>query len=279
MQKAVHAVQNKELNVYKASLQYYVPRSSLKNILDGKTTIENRKLGPPPALGDHEILLVNWIEAMSKRGFPNVSRNLLVSVGKIAKEMGIDNLFNGRNPSKKWLKLFMKRHPTVAKRTVEKVTKSRSQVTQTQIEHWFNNVYTFFRENNITDILDDPSRIFNTDESGFMLCAKGEKVLSIRGEKNVYEVCGNNDKQQITALLNVSADGAIAPTMLVFAGKHMPKGIAKSMPEHWAMAIRDKGWITGETFFEYIANVFHPWLIKTKVQLPIVLFLDGHVSL
>lgn len=80
-------------------------------------------------------------------------------------------------------------------------------------------------------------------------------------------MCGNTDKQQITALLNVSADGAIA-------GKRMPK----SMPEHWAMAISDKGWITGETFFEYLANVFHPWLITTKVQLPVILFLDGYVS-
>jgi len=105
---------------------------------------------------------------MSKRGFCIVSRNLLVSVGKIAKEMGIGHLFNGGNPCKKWRKLFMKRHTTVAKRTVE-VTKSRNQVTQTQIEHWFDNVYSFFSENNITDILDDPSRIFNTDESGFML--------------------------------------------------------------------------------------------------------------
>lgn len=68
---------------------------------------------------------------MSQRGFPIVSRNLLISVGKIAKEMGISHFFNDGNLSKKWLKLFMKRHPTVAKRTVEKVTKSRSQVTQT----------------------------------------------------------------------------------------------------------------------------------------------------
>jgi len=102
--------------------------------------------------------------------------------------MGIDHLFNGGSPSKKWLKLFMKRHPTVAKRTVEKVTKSRSQVTQTQIEHWFDNVYSFFSENNMTDILDDPSRIFNTDESGFMLCPQGEKVLSIRVRK-MYMKC------------------------------------------------------------------------------------------
>lgn len=65
---------------------------------------------------------MHWIEAMSQRGFPITTRNLLVSVGKIAKEMGVDQLFNG-NPGKKWFKLFMKRNPSIAKRTVEKVAK------------------------------------------------------------------------------------------------------------------------------------------------------------
>lgn len=64
-----------------------------------------------------------------------------------------------------------------------------------------------------------------------MLCLKGEKVLSIRGENNIYEVCGNNDKQQITVLVNISADGTGHGTsMLVFAGKRMPKGIAETVP-------------------------------------------------
>jgi len=52
----------------------------------------------------------------------------------------------------------------------------------------------------------------------------------MRGEKNVYEVCGNNDKQQITVLVNISADGVVAPTMLVSSGKRIPKVIAKTMP-------------------------------------------------
>jgi len=36
--------------------------------------------------------------------------------------------------------------------------------------------------------------------------------------------------------------------------------------------------MTGENFYEYITNVFHPWVIKTKIQLPVVLYVDGHAS-
>ena len=36
--------------------------------------------------------------------------------------------------------------------------------------------------------------------------------------------------------------------------------------------------MTCEAFYEYITNVFHPFLLKSNIPLPIVLFLDGHVS-
>lgn len=107
---------------------------------------------------------------------------------------------------------------------------------------------------------------------------KRKKILSIKGEKNVYEVSGNNDKQQITVLVNISTNGIVAPTMLVFSEKRMLKGIAKTILSDWSMPVSEKRWITGETFFENGANVFYPWLMEKKIQLSVILFLDGHMS-
>lgn len=36
--------------------------------------------------------------------------------------------------------------------------------------------------------------------------------------------------------------------------------------------------MTCQTFYEYVTNVFHPFLIKENIKKPIVLFLDGHSS-
>ena len=36
--------------------------------------------------------------------------------------------------------------------------------------------------------------------------------------------------------------------------------------------------MTGESFFEYVANVFVPWLTTENIQRPVVLFVDGHCS-
>lgn len=50
------------------------------------------------------------------------------------------------------------------------------------------------------------------------------------------------------------------------------------VPKTWDIDRSENGWMTGETFFEYVANIFHPWLVGQKVQFPVILFLDGHTS-
>jgi len=36
--------------------------------------------------------------------------------------------------------------------------------------------------------------------------------------------------------------------------------------------------MTTESFCEYIANIFHPWLVTENVQFPVILYLDGYSS-
>ncbi|XP_026481945.1 uncharacterized protein LOC113389098 [Ctenocephalides felis] len=50
------------------------------------------------------------------------------------------------------------------------------------------------------------------------------------------------------------------------------------MPKDWAIGCSDSGWMTAETFFEYVTNVFHPWLVTNNIKFPVILYLDGHAS-
>nr|CAI5823742.1 unnamed protein product [Callosobruchus analis] len=36
--------------------------------------------------------------------------------------------------------------------------------------------------------------------------------------------------------------------------------------------------MVSSTFYEFTANVFHPWIIENHIKLPVLLFLDGHKS-
>ena len=62
----------------------------------------------------------------------------------------------------------------------------------------------------------DPSRIYNADESGFSLCPKLSKVLNPVGTSTVYSFT-NNSKTQITVMACASA-AAQRPVLLLVDG-------------------------------------------------------------
>ena len=51
------------------------------------------------------------------------------------------------------------------------------------------------------DILQDPSRIYNCDETGFPLAPKMKKVTALKYDKHVYQGRTTANKTQITVLL------------------------------------------------------------------------------
>lgn len=262
------------------SKRFGVPRSTLIYKATGKSTMnEERRLGPPPRLGtDAEVMLKNWVLAMAKRGFPVSKSNLMTSVQQILRDLKSQDLFPQGRPGPTWLTLFLKRNPEISQRTVEKLSKVRAVVSESTIKEWFLEVITYVNENSLQEVLADPSRIFNMDETAFFLCPKGEKVLGMKGQKNVYEVHSSNEKENLTVLCSISADGKVNPTLVVYPGVRFPSTLKLQFPKDWAMGKTETGWINGQTFYEYFVNYFYKWLVQNKISLPIIVFLDGHKS-
>jgi len=100
----------------------------------------------------------------------------------------------------------------------------------------------------------------------------------MKGNKNVYNIVNNNEKENLSVLVTGNAAGQLAPPLILFPFQRMPAAISTQMPDDWSYSKSESGWMTGENFYEYITNVFHPWVIKTKIQLPVVLYIDGHAS-
>jgi len=95
---------------------------------------------------------------------------------------------------------------------------------------------------------------------------------------HVYDTSAKSDKENITTLITVSDVGVIAPPLTVYKYKLMNQEIARSAPSYWGLGKTDSGWMTGEAFCEYFTNVFHPYLINSKIKLPVIVFLYGHSS-
>ena len=104
-------------------------------------------------------------------------------------------------------------------------------------------------------------------------------MLTEKGATSVYVVVDGCEKESLTALFMYSADGTRAPPMLMFKyADRVPASILKNCPADWGIGNSENVWMTTETFYEYIANVFYPWLQKSEIEFPVIIYLDGHSS-
>lgn len=277
LDEAIQAINN-GMSVNKASKTFRIPRTTLKDKIHGRYPV-HCKIGAPPILSDEEEkILVNWILNENKRMFPVTKAQLCDSVQNLMKELKRPNPFPNNRPQLHWYKAFLNRHPEISERTTQKLSKRRGEVSEEKIRSWFSEITSYLTNNDLLSVFEDPKRIFNCDESAFLLSPVGDKVLAKIGDKTVYSFDPNDDKECLTALVMCNAAGVLPPPMVVYSYKRIPKNIASRFPKDWALGRSDNGWMTQETFYEYITNIFFPWVVKNKVTLPIVLFVDGHAS-
>lgn len=278
--KALQDIKDGSETLNGASKKYDIPKSTLHNKLTQKTP-NIRKMGPQTVLNElEENRIEQWITAKAMLGFPMHPSEIKDAVQKILTETSRPNPFKENRPGEKWLKLFLQRHPDVGKRNTEIISKSRAAVTESAIRGWFSEMKTYLIEHDLLDMMEDPSRIYNADETGVRTCVKSGLVLGPVSKKlrNLYEVSSGNEKESITVLCTYGASGVAAPPMVIFPYKRIPKELALSVPGDWATGRSDSGWMTGATFFEYVANVFYNWLVEKEIKLPVILFIDGHKS-
>lgn len=257
--------------------QFNIPRSTLLYKSNGKLAENFKKPGPECILSikDEECLL-EWIFYMSDRGFPISRDQLLDSVKILLDAVKKKTVFTKNRPGRHWYEGFCRRHPQLSQRMSQNLTYARSSLTEGKIRGWFKKVKIYLTEKNLLGI--DGQRIFNCDESAFLLAPKAGKVLVKVTDKTAYNFINNDEKECLTTLFCGNAAGQLAPPMVMFNYVRIPANIAKKMPKSWGIGRSESGWMTSETFYEYIANVFHPWLVNNKVEFPVILYLDGHSS-
>ena len=154
------------------------------------------------------------------------------------------------------------------------VGKERAIVTENRIDKWFSGFEQFLTDINALRILDEPQRLFNADESGFSLGGKlKDMVLAEKGQKHV-SVYKNSAKEQVTVMVATSATGDFAPPHILLPGIPDEEHV-KGKPTGAAFSWNKKGWMDAQSFFSFVANAFHPFLLKKKIPLPVLLLVDG----
>lgn len=273
--KALNYVLNEGGTIRAAAKIFEVPRSSIQFKLKNPDT--KFKSGPNPILTEsEEQSLCEFIIKLANRGFPRKKEDIQTCVQDFLRANPRSNPFKDNRPGDAWFKAFLKRHPNISIRTSEGVTNASACVSELDIKKWFDEIQQYLIEENLNDVIQDPRRIFNADETGFNICPKTGKVLAEKGCKNVYEIEKAGAKENITVMFSFSAAGLSCNPMIIYPYKRIPDRIAESVPSGWGIGRSDTGWMTAAVFYEYMANVFHPQLIVNNIPLPVILFVDGH---
>lgn len=275
LEAAVNAFRKGE-SVRKAAKMYGIPVSTLFDKIKGKSCINVQHCGVDSILGPRvERQLVTWLLESAKMGFPISKRMLLDTVKEIVDKSKMVTPFIENRPGRKWFDSFLKRNKEVSFKHSEYINRCRGSVTEDKIRKWFSEIELSLGDN--VEILQHPDRVFNADESGFLLSPSGLKILGPTG-RHVYHESMRSDKENITTLFTVNAKGLFAPPLTLYKYVRMPASIAQNTPKYWSVGKSENGWMTGKCFFEYIGNVFVPFLKTKAIQLPVILFLDGHKS-
>lgn len=166
-------------SISKSARKYGIPRSTLSEKLSGRRPPE-RRMGPATILSrEEEMSLVTWILGLSDAGFPITKDQLLDTVQMILKKEKRDSAFVDNRPGRKWYESFRKRHPSIVEKQCQNLTRARADVSEEKLRAWFDDVHEHLTKMGHADILTDPTRIFNMDESGFFLNPKPGKVCVI----------------------------------------------------------------------------------------------------
>ena len=199
---------------YKMSKKYDVPYQTLHDRLNKNPTSKATVLNEM-----EENHLAKWITDCSAVGIPKTKIDIKKAAAEICsifKRKINGKHFKNKLPSEKWFISFLKRHSEVRFRVPESLGRASANVSEANLRNWFKNVENFLEQKGLSDLLKQPSRIFNIDESGFQLNPKPKKVLAKKGQRNVYIVEASNPKENITATYNICADGTMVPPMITF---------------------------------------------------------------
>ncbi|XP_074035868.1 uncharacterized protein [Leptinotarsa decemlineata] len=265
LKQALYEIREHKMKIRQASREFGVPKTTIQDYLMKKIPKISRKIrktGPEPLLTiEGEEKICNWTINLAKCGFPIKKCDLIATVEGIVKATNKQPLFKNGKPGQRWYGNFLKRHPEISLREAEGINKARAIVTEESIRSWFRELKTFLTNNGWMDILEDPNRMLNGDESRFSMCPKTGRVLAPKGWKNLYQIKVGQEKSLITVLIVFTASGKICPPLAVFPYVRPPRAIVENMPANWVLGKSESGWMKSNIFYEYIANDFHKWLL------------------
>lgn len=271
LQDALAAV-DRGMPVRTASVTFKIPRRTLRNhVSSGKT---KKKLGRSSYLSpDQEKELCARIFRLADVGVPLTGKVIRRSVYTFCTENKIKAPFNDFKctAGRKWLSLFIKRHPEVAKRKTQSMNPGRAaKLNPTIVHDYFNTLKETMTR---LDVFDKPQLIYNMDEKGCRLnLHKQQTVYAKKGTKRVHMVAPEHG-ENVSIVSCGNALGQVIPPMILFKGKRLKPEWQDNLPPGSAVEMTEKGSMTTSVFIKWVHHFG-----KFKPSGNVLLIFDGAKS-
>ena len=252
-----------------AAKAFSVPRTTLyrriKNSAMEQRGGYNRKLEK-----EQEIAVCNWLDRSIRHGFPP----RLDHVQHVAQRV-LDACRDPTTPAvqlgQHWARRFVERHPKYNMRMSKPLDVQRhARHNAPEISAWYREFEAVRKELGVLD-----KDTWNMDESGFFCgVTKSSYVVIERGMKRAF-VNNPLNRDWITSVEAISADGRVLPPLLIMAGKvHLQGWYQQQLPGDYRIGVTDNGYVNNEFGLQWLR--FFDKL--TYTDLPRLLLLDGHDS-
>jgi hypothetical protein len=254
VEQAVQAHREEGLSLRQASERFGVPKSTiLDHMMDGHGT----DIGRPPILTkEEELQLLEKIQILADWGFPLTGRDLCHFVKSYLDKRGVVSRFTNNLPKRRWVTLFLKRHPTFVFRKGNPIKRARAAVSREDVQEFFDN---FLEASKGVP----PENMFNCDETNFKDCAGTNKVLAKRGMKYV-EVVQNTSHSATSVMFCGSATGEMLPPMVVYRAQNSYKAWEERGPKGTKYSCSKNGWFDGYQYEKWFFEVLLPNARKKK---------------
>ena len=260
------------------AIKYDIPRSNLQGyIKQGGVVkdISSKFVSSQIFTKDEEEKISEYLVTLCKlnHGMSKLkARELVYEYATAINKKIPDNWTEKKLASKDWLRGFFKRQPQLSIRTPEATSLLRAtSFNKKNVEDFFQNLKTVYERDRF-----GPESIYNTDETGLSTVQRTQKVIALRGTKQVGQVTSAERGTLVTVCYGINALGNSTPPFFIFPRVNFKTYMVNDAPVASDGAAHPSGWITAPCFLKYIRHFAKH--AKPTPSSPVLLLLDNHES-
>lgn len=244
-------------NITKTAREFAVPMHRLRRRWKGGKSLFQRQPNGRKLTPTQEGALCEYIEYFDSVGASINRRQIGVAADSILEEdHPRDSPDDPPKTGDHWLKRFLKRHPEyyIRRRKALDVERATA-LDKSVVQRWFKDYERVIAEHGICQ-----QDIYNFDETGFQIgVGKDQFIITRHPKKKLFNGSITN-RESVTVLEAVSADGFACPPLIILSAKQALARWFDAIQTDEHLAITDTGYINDTLAYQWI-QLFHKWTI------------------